>query len=108
MKHLCPYCKQQMSGDVTLPFLRPRKMRIYRAVLESGPEGIATDDLLARMYAEDEWPTPGGYQVLRVMICEINKVLNGQRIVNAFRGRYRLINLDDQDGKEKAHPETNH
>lgn len=104
MTVVCPYCKAPLSGKAALPPMRMRWQRIYDAVLEAGPEGISTDDLLIKMYAENEWPTPGGFTVLRVSICDINKVLKpcGQRIINAFRKRYKLIGLEDKTYEEES------
>ena len=105
MTTLCPYCKSELTGEAALPPMRDRMIRIYRTALEAGPEGIATPDLLVRMYRDDQWPTPGGFVVLRVMICEINKIINplGQRIVNK-RGRYWLVSIDDQKVQPEANP----
>lgn len=110
MKTICPYCKQPMSLKPTVPPMRMRWQRIYQAVLEAGPDGISTDDLLVRMYADDEWPTPGGFTVLRVSICDINKRLEpyDQKIVNAFRKRYLLVNLKEQKDAKKVQSAANH
>lgn len=107
---LCPYCKQPMNRAMSFPQMRPRKQRIYQAVLEAGPKGIAPDDLLVRMYGENEWPTPGGPAVLRVMICEMNKVLKGegQRIKNVYRGRYSLVHVAGAINEEKVHSAADH
>lgn len=84
--------------------MRLRWQRIYEAVLGAGPEGISSDDLLVRMYADNEWPTPGGFVVLRVSICDMNKILKpyDQRIINAFRKRYKLINTKESKNEKKA------
>lgn len=94
---ICPYCKGPLSEEAALPPMRPRWKRIYDAVVAAGPNGISTEDLLVRMYADDEMPTPGGFTVLRVSICEINKVLRatGQKVINAYRGCYRLIATEE-------------
>lgn len=101
MTLLCPYCKQPMSGEMSIPPMRPRMMRIYKATLEAGTHGITPEDLLVRMYDDGEWPTPGGPVVLRVQICEMNKILGtvDQRIVSAHRGRYRLMSLKEAGEK---------
>lgn len=104
MTEICPFCKEPMPAFTRIPLLHPRKQRIYNAVAGAGREGIDSEDLLVRMYADDEMPTPGGMQVLRVKIHEINKaiaVLN-QRIVSAFRGRYVLKEI----GREEEVKET--
>ena len=116
MKDVCPYCKHEITEEPALPPLRPRKRRIYQAVLEAGPAGISPEDLLVRMYGETEWPTPGGPQVMRVMICEMNKALEpyGQRISSRrpFKGCYKLYSLPQPKGlksnEAKAYSETDH
>lgn len=107
---LCPYCKRPMNQAMSFPPMRPRKQRIYQAVLEAGPRGIAPDDLLVRMYGDDEWPTPGGPAVLRVMICEMNKVLKsqGQRIMSVYRGRYSLVHLTEDVDVKETHSGADH
>jgi hypothetical protein len=99
-----------MSGEMALPILRPRWMRIYRACLEAGADGISSEDLLVRMYADDEWPTPGGNTVMRVCIHEINQIIaeRSERIINQFRGRYRLVHVEDQDAEKEVHGEADH
>ena len=99
---LCPYCKTELTGEATLPRMRSRMLRIYHAVLEAGPDGISPQDLLVRMYAEEEWPTPGGGTVLRVNIHELNKIIGPQqqRIINWHRGKYRLIHTEVQHDQE--------
>lgn len=113
MKIVCPYCKQEMTGEVALPPLRPRWQRIYDALLQAGPQGMKPEDLQVRMYAEDEFPTPGGATVLRVSICDMNKKLRGfrQQIINWHRGCYRLVSTKEQESEEikaKAQQETDH
>ena len=102
MKVLCPYCKAPMEGEAALPRLSGRNLRVYRALVAGGPEGVDTDDLLVSMYDDDEFPTPGGPTVLRVQICDINKKIApmNQRIVNWHRKRYRLTSVQEsKDGK---------
>lgn len=88
MKHKCPYCGGPLEKDPDLPVMRQRWMRIYKTAASAGPHGIPATDLLVRMYADEEWPTPGGNTVLRVQIHEINKRIAPyhQRIVSAFDG----------------------
>lgn len=110
----CPYCHNQTDEPAPPPLLRPRKMRVYHAVVQSGTDGITPEDLLVRMYADDEMPTPGGPQVLRVMISEMNKVLWQkpwrQRISarngNENLGRYYLFSVQQEQKYEEVQPET--
>lgn len=105
MKHVCPYCKRPMTGDMAMPPMRPRWQRIYKATLEAGPSGIHPEDLLVRMYGDNEWPTPGGPTVLRVCIHGINRMIAsyGQRIVGSPRKNYRLTSTkkDELDETQK-------
>ena len=84
--------------------MRPRMMRIYLAALNAGADGISSIELLARMYAEEEWPTPGGAVVLRVQIHELNKIIAPlhQRIVNWHRGKYRLVSTQEVNHAQEA------
>lgn len=103
---ICPYCKGEMDG-IELPRMSGRMLRIYTAVLESGTAGISPSDLLVRMYAEEEWPTPAGGGILRVQIHEINKRIAAihQRITNWHRGNYRLVStkVQQQPDRKSGH-----
>lgn len=96
MKPKCPYCGQRMDKDIELPPMSARKIRVYKTVAAAGDKGIMSNDLLVRMYDDDEWPTPGGGVVLRVQVCELNKILAGynQRIVGRRSNGYRLTTLE--------------
>lgn len=94
----CPYCHQPMK-EVVVPLMKLRHRKIYDAVVEGGPEGVAFTTLIKLV-----WPksTPGAYVMLRVAVHEMNKkiALLGQRIV-AMRGqdksgRYYLINTGEK------------
>ena len=89
----CPYCNGEIDNEIEIPRMSARMERVYKAVLASGTGGISPQDLLVRMYAEEEWPTPGGGTVLRVQIHAINKKIASinQRITNWHRGNYRLV-----------------
>lgn len=82
-----------MSGIAPIPQMSVRMQRVYDAVAGAGPKGIPTNDLIARMYGHDEWPTPGGCVVIRVQVCYINKLIAplNQRIVGKRGIGYRLI-----------------
>lgn len=106
MTATCPYCKSPMEGEAAVPRMSARMMRIYNTLLAAGPEGVPTAELIARMYADDEWPTPGGYAVLRGRIHLMNRKLipHGQHIINWQRGRYRLVSVKDGDRGKKIYP----
>jgi hypothetical protein len=102
MTVICPYCKAPLKGEATLPRLSGRNLRVYRALVAAGPEGIESDELLVQMYDDDEYPTPGGPTVLRVQIHDINRKIAGtkQRIINWHRKRYRLVSVkESRNGK---------
>lgn len=105
MKPKCPYCGKFMDKDIVLPPMSARTLRVYRAVAAAGDNGIMAKDLLVRMYDDEEWPTPGGPTVLRVQICELNKILAdyNQRIVGRRTAGYRLTTFkkdhNDRQGK---------
>jgi DNA-binding winged helix-turn-helix (wHTH) protein len=108
---LCPYCKQPIDSEVAnLPRMSERRLRIFKTLLEAGPEGITRDDLLVRMYDEDEWPTPGGTTVLRVNIHEINRLIAPQNLYIEGRrmGGYRLVHLEDGDEEKESEGEDVH
>lgn len=94
-----------MNKDIELPPMSARTLRVYKNVAAAGDKGIMPKDLLVRMYDDDEWPTPGGSTVLRVQICELNKVLAeyDQRIVGRRTAGYRLTSLkkDHNDRQSK-------
>lgn len=94
----CPFCKQGMDDVVDIPRMSARMERVYRAVVESGPAGIDPKNLLVKMYADEEWPTPGGGTVLRVVIHDINERISSinQRITNWHRGNYRLVKIKEE------------
>jgi hypothetical protein len=72
--------------------LNSRRRRIYDRVVNAGPDGVSVDDLIKAMYIE-RIPPPAAKTVIRVQICETNRVLKdfGQKIVsNRLRG-YRLV-----------------
>lgn len=103
MKRSCPYCGGPLSGDAVLPKMSGRALRIYKTLVAAGPAGVKTPDLLVRMYAEEEWPTPGGNTVLRVQVHNLNKILasHGQHIVwhseyGRKDGGYRLISTEQE------------
>jgi hypothetical protein len=61
------------------------------------------------MYAEEEWPTPGGAGIMRVNIHTINHRIRhlNQRITNWHRGNYRLVQIKEevqQEGHHQAGP----
>lgn len=100
---VCPYCKSNIKKEPEIPKMSARMLRVYKAVVEAGPDGIHPQDLLVKMYAEAEWPTPGGGTVLRVQIHEINKLIGvlQQRIVGCYFGNYRIITTKERvDGQE--------
>lgn len=92
IKYKCPYCGQETEKALHLE-LKQRERRIYNAVLNAGDKGISPQDLLVRMYADDEWPTPGGPVVLRVQIHYLNNILKqyGQHIDGDKSHGYRLV-----------------
>lgn len=92
MNYECPYCHNPIAGEMAAPPVSRRKRRIYNAVVSAGNAGIKAKDLLAHMYGGEQESTPGGPVVLRVMICEMNKVIAkiGQRI-SAIDGSYFLF-----------------
>lgn len=102
---VCPYCKGKISNEPELPRLSARMVRIYEAVLRAGTAGISPSDLLVRMYAEEEWPTPAGSGIMRVQIHEINKRIASinQRITNWHRGNYRLVQIKEEVQQERHH-----
>jgi hypothetical protein len=95
---VCPYCKGKISDEPELPRLSARMARIYRAVAAAGEKGISPSDLLVRMYADEEWPTPAGAGIMRVQIHEINKRIQSinQHITNWHRGNYRLVQIKEE------------
>lgn len=106
MKLVCPYCNQPVAGlPLTIPVMRYRWRRVYLAVVKAGVEGIETEDLLVRMYADDEMPTAGGWTVLRGVVHGINKLIEPepyrQRITGWPRGRYRLVSLREVEDVAK-------
>ena len=106
---LCPYCKQPIDSDIAnLPRMSARRFRIFKTLLDAGSEGMARDDLLVRMYDEDEWPTAGGETVLRVHIHELNKLLAPQRMYIEGRrmGNYRLVHVHGEDDEAQAQKEV--
>ena len=104
MKAICPYCKAPLTGEAALPRLTARHLRIYKALVAGGPEGVDTDELLVQMYDDDEFPTPGGPTVLRVQIHYINKKIasTGQRIMNWHRKKYRLVAIEESENGKAA------
>lgn len=106
----CPYCGTEIEGTLALPLMSLRKKRILDAVTKAGRAGIKSDDLLVRMYGDDEWPTPGGPIVLRVQINYLNKILapHGKRIRGIKGLGYFLISTREQESDDgKAIEETN-
>lgn len=91
----CPYCGSKMKGKAALPFIPPRRMRIYDAVIAAGKAGISSANLLLVFYG-DKKPPPGGAIVLRVNIHELNKIIApiGHCIVG--RQGYRLVSVKDE------------
>ena len=70
-----------------------RKRLIYDAIVAAGPEGIMPHTILKTIYGDQL--TKGGGVVLRVQICELNKILAkiGQRIKGRRSTGYCLENL---------------
>lgn len=92
----CPYCGEPLKGDIITPEMSARQKRIYYAVLEAGPSGIKTSDLVLRMYEDErEEPTAGGRIVLRVQINAMNKILKdfNQQIKGRQMKGYRLVRV---------------
>lgn len=96
MKRRCPYCGTVCN--IEDPVLSERKTRLYRAVIESGKDGITSASLLAHMYAFGEKPSKHGFVVMRVQVHDINKKLApfNKRIQARPRGRYRLVSIKEE------------
>ena len=87
----CPYCGYPINKEFYLPPMSLRKRRIFAAVAEAGENGIPLAKLLQRMYAEQE-PTPSAPGVLRVQVCELNRILHTfQRQIQGRNKVYYLI-----------------
>lgn len=94
----CPYCGGELHGEAAIPPMSQRQLRIYKSVVAAGSEGIAMNDLIPRMYADNQWPTPGAWTVLRVQVHAINRLIGNlnQRISGNKRGAYRLVRINDE------------
>lgn len=91
MKARCPYCGGPLNGIAALPQVSKRKLNIYQAVLAAGPLGIRSADLTRAMFSTEHIPK-SGYGMMRVQLCELNKLLipRGEMIRGKRRGTYRF------------------
>lgn len=82
----CECCGQTLPDPGVDGFkLTPVKKRIYLAVKRAGSEGIRSDLLLERVYAER--PESVHCHTLKVHICQLNKTLRPASImVRADKG----------------------
>lgn len=86
----CPTCGQTLPDDTLPPglVLRNNELKIFKTVKRAGPNGIATPDLLAKLYTDD--PNGGplwALQSMRVQIHKLNsKLLNHGLVIRAPRG----------------------
>lgn len=81
-----------MTKDIPPPELGTRMTRIYKAVVESGHNGITATNLLVHMYEFGQRPARSAPGQLRTVICGMNKILaeRNQKIESRPYGRYRL------------------
>lgn len=87
---------------MTVPQFNDRMGRVYWAVVEAGPHGMAPHQLVKHLYEPGEVPAPSAEGQLRVTIHGINQIISerDQRIESKPRGHYRLISLrGEEDGK---------
>lgn len=88
---ICPTCGQRLPSATALPksvHLAPSQWRIVDRVRKAGPSGIASDDLLAFVYADD--PNGGplwAAATLHTRIWQINRKLKAiGKMIRAPRG----------------------
>lgn len=92
MSYSCPHCGSKLDREIVLPLMSSRRRRIYDAVAAAGKNGVPIENLLVAMYAEDEMPTQSGFGVMRVQICELNKILRSvKREIKGKNKSYYLI-----------------
>ena len=88
----CPYCEAPMTHLEPHQHMTPRQHNVYRAVVEAGPEGITTADLL-------EKHLPGRKPItLRSCVYSINKII-APKCLRGRGGKYFLVStvLDTKD-----------
>ena len=94
MKEKCPFCRQKMQDEISLPHMSWRETQIYNAVVSSGKNNyVHSNDLVKLMYRPGRTPTPAAWGVLRVAINGINKKIKplSQRIKGFREMGYRLV-----------------
>lgn len=77
----CPFCGGKLSGSGALvPLLTARHHKIYNLIAEAGPNGLAQDVILAKLYPTGY--TDGKKVALRVAVHYLNNKIGaiGQRI----------------------------
>ena len=87
---VCPHCKQTLP-NLDLPaglILRHGQLKLFRIVAAAGPNGIPTDDLLVKLYADDPDGGPLTARTsLRVRIYALNsKLIPYKLVIRAPRG----------------------
>lgn len=90
---VCPFCKATYNSTMPPANLSNRQREIYNTIVEAGPMGIKTKDILASVYGDH--PPPSAWGVLRVNVFEINRKIrdHGQRIKGRRDVGYVLLPL---------------
>lgn len=86
----CPACGQTLppAFDIGIRF-KPSAQQLVDIVWKAGKHGIATDQLFAKLYADDPDGGPlSGMKTVHTRICYINKrlMLKGYRIQGEHMG----------------------
>lgn len=88
----CPYCLAPMTvePEPLKERLNYRQWGVFKAVVDAGPQGVASKELLEKL---PEGRKPG---TLRTCIFKINKIIQPMRL-DGRTGRYFLLRME---GKE--------
>lgn len=88
----CPFCRATYHSTHPPVSLSARQTDIYNVILESGMNGVQTNNLIASVFGEN--PPASAKGVIRVNIFEINRKIKeaGQRIKGRRNAGYVLTN----------------
>jgi hypothetical protein len=88
---ICPYCKSEMRAEIIPVRLSRKRKMVYDAIIESGPEGVAREEINRRFFTG---LSPG---TIRTCIYQINRDIKPSQIKS--RGRVLFIDIiHPQDG----------
>lgn len=101
MKIQCPCCQGAGTVELNAPVaLSPMEKQIYMIVRRCTQEGISSDAIRSRLYADREDGGPESFKTLHVQVMHINRKLRAGNIPHRVRANrrgmgalYRLENV---------------